>query len=345
MFNQLDRPDLHVSASRRSYSRGASQNSPVIHQVLRANPAVAVRGPKCVVTKGPTPALTPAETRMRSRLFQNLCRRVGALVPVVSGSAVAIFALGPVASTVLRYGLSTTSVIGSLTRARARPGRRPRCRSRYPSSAGLVSDSGHSGPWDMVSGRRRAVCPGRSQRRRPGLGRVQQPDRHPARQRRRRGREPRQCWRSVPRWRLDVRGPPMRPMVPPPHRPLTFDGRPLVDLGSLDATSTVGSLGPSRATRHSWRDAGQSASRGEDVRRGATGGALVGAGVGAAFGARGGYSWCHNESSGPVDPRQDRVKAVHAGSSPNGFHCPFARAVMTVNRFAARSRNTPQMRP
>ncbi len=35
----------------------------VIHQVLPANPAAAVRGPKHVVTKGATPVLTPAETR------------------------------------------------------------------------------------------------------------------------------------------------------------------------------------------------------------------------------------------------------------------------------------------
>ena len=35
----------------------------VIHQVLRVNPAAAVRGPKHVVTKGAPPVLTPAETR------------------------------------------------------------------------------------------------------------------------------------------------------------------------------------------------------------------------------------------------------------------------------------------
>ncbi len=35
----------------------------VVHQVLPTNPAVAVRGPKYVVTKGATPVLTPAETR------------------------------------------------------------------------------------------------------------------------------------------------------------------------------------------------------------------------------------------------------------------------------------------
>ena len=35
----------------------------VVHQVLPANPAAAVRGPKHVVTKGATPVLTPAETR------------------------------------------------------------------------------------------------------------------------------------------------------------------------------------------------------------------------------------------------------------------------------------------
>ena len=33
----------------------------VVHQVLPANPAAAVRGPKHVVTKGATPVLTPAE--------------------------------------------------------------------------------------------------------------------------------------------------------------------------------------------------------------------------------------------------------------------------------------------
>ena len=36
----------------------------VIHQVLPVNPAAAVRGPKHVVTKGATPVLTPAETRL-----------------------------------------------------------------------------------------------------------------------------------------------------------------------------------------------------------------------------------------------------------------------------------------
>ena len=35
----------------------------VVHQVLPANPAAAVRGPKHVVTKGATPVLTPAEAR------------------------------------------------------------------------------------------------------------------------------------------------------------------------------------------------------------------------------------------------------------------------------------------
>ncbi len=35
----------------------------VVHQVLPANPAAAVRGPKHVVTKGATPVLSPAETR------------------------------------------------------------------------------------------------------------------------------------------------------------------------------------------------------------------------------------------------------------------------------------------
>ena len=35
----------------------------VVNQVLRANPAAAVRGPKHVVTKGATPVLTPAEAR------------------------------------------------------------------------------------------------------------------------------------------------------------------------------------------------------------------------------------------------------------------------------------------
>ena len=35
----------------------------VVHQVLPANPAAAVRGPKHVVAKGATPVLTPAETR------------------------------------------------------------------------------------------------------------------------------------------------------------------------------------------------------------------------------------------------------------------------------------------
>ena len=35
----------------------------VVHQVLLVNPAVSVRGPKHVVTKGATPVLTPAETR------------------------------------------------------------------------------------------------------------------------------------------------------------------------------------------------------------------------------------------------------------------------------------------
>ena len=35
----------------------------VVIQVLPANPAAAVRGPKRVVTKGGTPVLTPAETR------------------------------------------------------------------------------------------------------------------------------------------------------------------------------------------------------------------------------------------------------------------------------------------
>ena len=35
----------------------------VVQQVLPANPAAAVRGPKHVVTKGATPVLTPAETR------------------------------------------------------------------------------------------------------------------------------------------------------------------------------------------------------------------------------------------------------------------------------------------
>ena len=35
----------------------------VVHQVLRVNPAAAVRGPKHVVTQGATPVLTPAETR------------------------------------------------------------------------------------------------------------------------------------------------------------------------------------------------------------------------------------------------------------------------------------------
>ena len=36
----------------------------VVHQVLPVNPAAAVRGPKHVVTKGATPVLTPAETRL-----------------------------------------------------------------------------------------------------------------------------------------------------------------------------------------------------------------------------------------------------------------------------------------
>ena len=36
----------------------------VVHQVLSANPAAAVRGPKHVVTKGATPVLTSAETRV-----------------------------------------------------------------------------------------------------------------------------------------------------------------------------------------------------------------------------------------------------------------------------------------
>ena len=35
----------------------------VVHQILPANPAAAVRGPKHVVTKGATPVLSPAETR------------------------------------------------------------------------------------------------------------------------------------------------------------------------------------------------------------------------------------------------------------------------------------------
>ena len=35
----------------------------VVHEVLPANPAAAVRGPKHVVTKGATPVLSPAETR------------------------------------------------------------------------------------------------------------------------------------------------------------------------------------------------------------------------------------------------------------------------------------------
>ena len=36
----------------------------VVHQVLPVNPAASVRGPKHVVTKGATPVLTPAETRV-----------------------------------------------------------------------------------------------------------------------------------------------------------------------------------------------------------------------------------------------------------------------------------------
>ena len=36
----------------------------VVHQVLPVNPAASVRGPKHVVTKGATPVLTPAETRL-----------------------------------------------------------------------------------------------------------------------------------------------------------------------------------------------------------------------------------------------------------------------------------------
>ena len=36
----------------------------VVHQVLPSNPAAAVRGPKHVVTKGATPVLSPAETRV-----------------------------------------------------------------------------------------------------------------------------------------------------------------------------------------------------------------------------------------------------------------------------------------
>ena len=39
----------------------------VVSQVLPVNPAAAVRGPKHVVTKGATPVLTPAETRLAPR--------------------------------------------------------------------------------------------------------------------------------------------------------------------------------------------------------------------------------------------------------------------------------------
>ena len=46
----------------------------VVHQVLPANPAAAVRGPKHVVTKGATPVLTPAETRVLLGYRPNPCR-------------------------------------------------------------------------------------------------------------------------------------------------------------------------------------------------------------------------------------------------------------------------------
>ena len=44
----------------------------VVSQVLRVNPAAAVRGPKHVVTKGATPVLTPAEARKLLELLEHI---------------------------------------------------------------------------------------------------------------------------------------------------------------------------------------------------------------------------------------------------------------------------------
>ena len=71
-----DRAAHHVAAPTSRRARGRSRPSSctwprsgalcdwlVVHQVLSANPAASVRGPKHVVTKGATPVLTPTETR------------------------------------------------------------------------------------------------------------------------------------------------------------------------------------------------------------------------------------------------------------------------------------------
>jgi len=56
--------------------------------------------------------------------------------------------------------------------------------------------------------------------------------------------------------------------TPAARRPLTLDGRPLVEYLSIDPTPPILSLDPSFATRHSQQE-GQARSRGRRVRGGA----------------------------------------------------------------------------